>query len=113
MSLQTRHPSLKPKLKINTVSVKLIFSNICLFQINILDYDLVFIPVLLPCHRALGVRLALFNQIKSSQYQYLRIILCSVFFPALDFSLCERAAKRRERKIFFPATSRLSHAGKN
>ena len=85
MSLQTRHPSLKPKLKINIVSVKLIFSNICLFQINILDYDLVFIPVLLPCHWALGVRLALFNQIKSSQYQYLRIVLCSGFFPALDF----------------------------
>ena len=70
MSLQTRHPSLKTKLKINIVSVKLIFSNICLlFQINIMDYDLVFIPVLVPCHWTLGVRLALFNQIKSSQYQ--------------------------------------------
>ena len=45
MSLQRRHLSLKPKWKINIVSVQLIFSNFCLlFQINILDKDLLFIP---------------------------------------------------------------------
>ena len=44
MSLQRRHLSLKPKYKINIISVLLIFSNFCLiFQINILDKDLLFI----------------------------------------------------------------------